>query len=83
MKLLSFLNNGSQTWVLLIVLIFWVAYWGYKTIKSHKSGYHRLNNSTGKYEDENPSLTSNGNFWLLLLGVIGIVAFIIIINSEY
>lgn len=83
MKLLSFLNNGSQTWVLFIALLVWVAFFGYKTIKSHKSGYHHLNNSTGKYEDDTPNITSNGNFWLLILGAAGIIAFIIIINSEY
>lgn len=80
--MLNIFNNGSQLWVLLLLMLGWGAYWGYRTYKSHKSGYHKqLPN--GKYVDTPPSLLHNTNFWFLVAGEVLMAVFLFWINSDY
>lgn len=80
--MLSIFNNGSQAWILFFILVFWTGYWGWKTYTSHKSGYHRQLPGGG-WKDELKALGANGNFWFALLGVVGIIVAIIVINADY
>lgn len=80
--MLSIFNNGSQLWVLFLILLGWVGFWGWRTYKSHKEGYHRQLPGGG-YEDQESSLFSNGNFWFGVFGAIGLIVAILVINADY
>lgn len=80
--MLNIFNNGSQLWVLVLCMVAWAIYWGIRTYKSHKSGYHKQLPS-GKYVDTPPSLLHNTNLWLLVGGEILMAVFLFWINSDY
>lgn len=80
--MLSIFNNGSQLWILFLIMLGWAAYWGWKTYKSHKSGYHRQNKD-GTYTDVKPTLMANQNFWFGIAGVVAMAVFMWLINSDY
>ncbi len=80
--MLSIFNNGSQAWILFIILLGWTGYWGWRTYKSHKSGYHRQLPGGG-WVDEAKALFANGNFWFGLIGLVALIVTIIVINADY
>lgn len=81
-NLLSIFNNGSQSWVIVLLGAVLVAYFGFKTYKSHKSGYHAPD-ANGKYYNTKGTLLNNGWFLMLLIAVVGILFFLWLINKDY
>lgn len=82
MQLLSIFNNGSQAWILFVMMLIWAAVFGTKTYLGYKKGdTKQLPN--GQYVDLPRTLKNNANFWLLILGEIGLLVFLLWINSEY
>lgn len=86
--MLSIFNNGSAAWVILVLLVAWCAVWGYRSYKSHKSGYNiQSRDGSGKYYDVPKSwkllFTNNGNFKMLLCGIVGLLIFLFWINADY
>jgi len=80
--MLNIFNNGSSAWILLIVDIIWAAIWTYRLIKSQKSGYNQQTDR-GIVDVSPKKYYQNGNFIMLVIGVITITAFIFIINADY
>lgn len=83
--MLSIFNNGSAAWVILILLAAWVAVWGYRFYKSHTGGYY-YRNPDGTFSDvkrPKKEVLMNTDFYMLVLGVIGLTFFIFIVNADY